>query len=171
MNTFLTVLLAIVIILVVLFIIALIITAIVSGQNKNHKYRPTDIWEDRKRNRLGLPWTFTKYGLDAERFYVDKGFFNTKSHEVRLYRIVDLSLERSLWQRIIGTGTVLVYSSDKSLGNFKVRNIKHSTHFKELLSQNVEKQREAKRVIARENMVEGSGDVDDVDMGGDNFDV
>ena len=66
------VLLGIIIGIVVAFILAVIITAVYCESRKDKKRRPNDIWEDRMRNRLGLPWTFTRYGLDKEsryRFY------------------------------------------------------------------------------------------------------
>ena len=159
------VLLGIIIGIVVAFILAVIITAVYCESRKDKKRRPNDIWEDRMRNRLGLPWTFTRYGLDKERLFIDKGFFNMVSYEARLYRITDVSLTRTLWQRIIGTGTILVFSSDRSLGNFKIRNIKNSMIVKELLSQTVEAERQSKRVYTRENMVdvEDSSEHDDFD--------
>ena len=33
------------------------------------------VWKDRKRNFLGLPWTFTKYSLSEDRFFIEKGLF------------------------------------------------------------------------------------------------
>ncbi len=161
----LAILLGIIIGVVIAFIVAVIITNVYCAAKKDKKRRPDDIWEDRMRNKFGLPWTFTRYGLDKERLFIDKGFFNMVSYEARLYRITDVSLTRTLWQRIIGTGTILVFSSDKSLGNFKIRNIKNSMIVKELLSQTVEKERQSKRVYTRENMV----DVNEGD-GSDDFD-
>ncbi|MBO4374320.1 MAG: PH domain-containing protein [Lachnospiraceae bacterium] len=173
LETLLVILLVIIGVIVGGFIIAVIITAVYCESRKDKKRRPNDIWEDRKRNNLGLPWTFTRYGLDKERLFIDKGFFNMVSYEARLYRITDVSLARTLWQRIIGTGTILVFSSDRSLGNFKIRNIKNSMIVKELLSQTVEAERQKKRVYTRENMVEVSeGDNEDFDGdmgGGDDF--
>ena len=157
MDGFLKVLFIILMAVVVLFMLAVVFTVIYTKSRVNNMRRKEDVWEDRKRNWLGLPWTFTRYGMDKERLFIDKGFLNTKSYEVRLYRITDVSLERSLWQKIIGTGTVLIHSSDRTLGNFKIRNIKNSFDVKELISGSVEKQREAKRVYTRENMVESSG--------------
>ena len=56
----------------------------------------TDIlWKDRKRILfLGLPWSFTRYSVSKDRFFISKGFFSVKDDEVRLYRIMDISLER-----------------------------------------------------------------------------
>ena len=116
----------------------------------------TDIlWKDRKRILfLGLPWSFTRYSVSKDRFFISKGFFSVKDDEVRLYRIMDISLERSFMQRLVGVGTIKVCSGDKTMGDFEIKNIKRPKATKELLSDLVEKQRDIKRVVNRENMIE-----------------
>lgn len=118
------------------------------------------LWHDRKRY-FGLPISFTKYSMSEDRLFVETGLLNLSQDEVRLYRILDLKLKRSLGQRIFGVGSILVSSSDKSLGTFEIKNIKNSANVKEMLSVQVEQQRESKRVYTRENMV---NDVDDDDL-------
>ena len=108
------------------------------------------IWKARKRNFLGLPWTFTVYGFSEDRLYVKTGILSTREDEVRLYRITDIGLTRSLWQRIMGMGTIQIYSSDQSMGDFKLVNVKDSENVKEQLSQLIEAERENKRVSSRE---------------------
>lgn len=110
------------------------------------------VWQDRKRNVFGLPWTFTKYALSDDRLFVNTGVFKTVENEVRLYRILDLSLTRTLSQRIFGIGTIQVSSADKTLGNFELKNIKKPAVVKEQLSELVEENREKKRVSNREFM-------------------
>ena len=110
------------------------------------------IWKDRKRNFLGLPWSFTRYRLGPDRFFVIRGFFTTKEDEIRLYRITDLSLTRTLWQKIIRTGTVRCCSSDMNMGDFEIKNIKNSHAVKEMLSEMVDKQRKENRVYLQESM-------------------
>lgn len=107
-------------------------------------------WRARKRNFLGLPWTFTIYGFSEDRLYIKTGVLNTREDEVRLYRITDIGLERSLWQRIMGMGTIRLYSSDQSMGDFSLVNVKNSENVKEQLSELIEKERENKRVSSRE---------------------
>ncbi|MBO6148851.1 MAG: PH domain-containing protein [Lachnospiraceae bacterium] len=108
------------------------------------------LWQDRKRTFLGLPWSFTIYSLDEERLYIKRGIFTVRQDEVRLYRIMDLSLVSTIGQRIFGLGTIKCCSADKSLGDFELKNIKRPEEVMELLSENVEKQRERKRVSSRE---------------------
>ena len=108
------------------------------------------LWSDRKRIWCGLPWTFTVYSMTDDRLFVKRGLFNLREDEVRLYRIKDLVLERSLFQRIFGLGTIQVVSSDSSLGTFALSNIKKSEEVKEQLSTLVEEERQRKKVSSRE---------------------
>ena len=111
------------------------------------------VWYDRKRLFCGLPFTFTKYGMGQDRFFVETGLLNLKQSEVRLYRILDLTLTRSLIQRIFGLGTIHVNSSDKDLKLFDIVNIKNSGDVKEMLSDAVERERREARVSSREHMM------------------
>lgn len=110
------------------------------------------VWEERKRNALGLPWTFTKYALSQDRLFVTTGLLKTVENEVRLYRVLDVSLTRTLSQKIFGMGTIQIASADKTLGNFELKNIKNSSQVKEQISRLVEENREQKRVMNREFM-------------------
>ena len=108
------------------------------------------IWTERKRIWCGLPLTFTIYSYDEERFYIKTGFLNQREDEVRLYRVQDLTVTRSFIQRIFGMGSIHVNSSDKTMGDFEIRNIKNVAEVKEKLSELVEIQRDKKRVNTRE---------------------
>ena len=127
------------------------------------------IWTDKKRIWCGLPWTFTRYSLSPDRLYIKRGIFTIREDEVRLYRIRDISLRQSFLQRIFSLGTVNISSSDSTMGNFQLVNIKGSRDVKEMLSDAVETERERKRVSMREFVGYGEmNDIDDNDF--DNFD-
>lgn len=117
------------------------------------------IWTDRKRTIFGLPWTFTVYKLTEEKLLIESGFFSKKEEEIRLYRIMDLTLLRPLGQRLFGLGTIHCCTGDKSTPEFDIQKIKDSSRVKEMLSDLVEKQRDEKRISAREFM--NDGDFDD----------
>ncbi|MCU6730432.1 Bacterial membrane flanked domain [uncultured Coprococcus sp.] len=119
------------------------------------------IWKDRKRIFFGLPWTFTKYSISEDRLFISTGFFSVKEDEVRLYRIMDVSLERKLWQRMCGLGTIKCCSADKTMGDFEIKNIKKSREVKEMLSNMVEDERTKKKVSSREFMDHESDEFDD----------
>lgn len=121
------------------------------------------IWYDRKRLWCGLPWTFTKYGMDEGRLFVETGFLNTKEEEVRLYRILNISLSKNIIQRIFGLGTIHIDSTDLDLKCLRITNIKDSDHVKEMLSEKVEEERLRNRVSAREFMNHGDDTEADLD--------
>lgn len=124
--------------------------------------RENMLWSERKRNALGLPWTFTVYGLTEDRLFVKSGMLTVHEDEVRLYRVLDLTLSRSLWQRLLGLGTIHVVSSDKTMKNFDIVNVRKSADVMEQLSELVEKERDHKRVSSREFM-SSSPDEDNLD--------
>lgn len=109
-------------------------------------------WSDRKRIIFGLPWTFTKYAATDEKLLIRTGVLNVKEEEVRLYRILDLTLKRTLFQRLWGLGTIHVCSADKSTPEFDILNIKNPEIVKNMLSDMVEEERRKKRVSGREFM-------------------
>ncbi|MEG0740812.1 MAG: PH domain-containing protein [Clostridia bacterium] len=117
-------------------------------------------WKDRKRTLFGLPWSFTIYKLTEEKLFIETGLFNKKEEEIRLYRIMDVTLKRSFSERIWGLGTIHCCSADKSSPEFDIRRIKRAGEVKTLLSDMVEEQRTAKRVTSRE-FIQAEGDFDD----------
>ena len=103
------------------------------------------LWKDRKRY-FGLPLSFTRYSLSEDRLFVSEGFLNLKDDEVLLYRVRDIDTRRSLWQRIFGVGTVTVVSSDKTMPNLVLKNIKDPVMVKELIHKQVEDMKIQRRV-------------------------
>ena len=120
-----------------------------------------EIWHDRKRI-LGMPITFTRYALSADRLFLKRGFLNVTQDEIVLYRVRDLRISINLWQRIFGVGTVRVVSTDKSIPELVLKNIKHPNDVKELIHENVEKM----KIERRMRIGEMSMDIDD-----DNFEL
>ena len=119
-----------------------------------------EIWHDRKRI-LGMPISFTRYALSADRLFLKRGFLNVTQDEIVLYRVRDLRVSVNLWQRIFGVGTVTVVSTDKSISELVLKNIRHPNDVKELIHENVEKM----KIERRMRIGEMSMDIDD-----DNFD-
>ena len=122
------------------------------------------IWQDKKRY-LGMPISFTRYGLSEDRLFISVGFLNIRDDEVLLYRIRDIDTSRTLWQRLFGVGTVTVMSSDKTMPTMVLKNIKNPVEVKELLHSQVEEIKLKRRVRIGEIM---GGDLDDDDDGLDN---
>ena len=128
------------------------------------KDKTTYVWKDRKRIIFGLPWSFTVYKLTEEKLFIETGFFSKKEEEIRLYRVMDLTLKRPFGQRIWGLGTIHCCTADKSTPEFDILKIKKSKVVKDMISDMVEKQREEKRISAREFMSDGGYDEADIDV-------
>ena len=131
------------------------------------KDKTTYVWKDRKRIVFGLPWTFTVYKLTEEKLFIETGFFSKKEEEIRLYRVMDLTLKRPFGQRIWGLGTIHCCTADKSTPEFDILKVKKSKEVKDMISDMVEKQREEKRISAREFMSDGGYDEADIDGDGE----
>ncbi len=108
------------------------------------------VWRDRKRILFGLPWTFTKYFLTEEKLMIETGVLSRTEEEIRLYRIMDITMKRSLGERIFNLGTIHCCSADKSTPEFNIRRIKNPAKVKNMLSDMVEAERMAKRIGGRE---------------------
>ena len=103
------------------------------------------LWSDRKRI-LGLPITFTKYSMSEDRIFYETGLLSTKHEEILLYRLLDISLRISLWQRIFGVGTIVLKSSDKTLPELPIVNIKDPRNVKENIHKQVEAMKLARKM-------------------------
>lgn len=111
-------------------------------------------WKDRKRY-LGLPLSFTRYALSHDRLFLSVGFFSVKDDDILLYRIRDISVKRTLWQRLFGVGTVTVQSSDKTHPTLELKSVKDPMRVKETLHDLVEEMKQKRRMRFGEIM--GSG--------------
>ena len=121
------------------------------------------LWKDRKRY-FGMPISFTRYALSEDRLFISVGLLSIKDDEVLLYRVRDIDTSRTLWQRIFGVGTVTVMSSDKSMPNLVLKNIKDPVRIKEIIHEQVEEMKIRRRVRVGEIMGTDLGDDDTDDL-------
>lgn len=110
------------------------------------------LWRERKRTLFGLPLSFTTYTLTETRLIIKKGIFNISEEEIRLYRILDITLKRSFAERIFGLGTIHLCTGDKSTPEIDIARIKNPREVRTLLSDRVEEERSERYVGIREYM-------------------
>ena len=130
------------------------------------------LWKDRKRH-LGMPLSFTRYALSEDRLFLSVGFINIRDEEVLLYRVRDITTNRTLWQRLFGVGTITVASSDKTMPVLVLQNVKDPTLVKELLHRTVEEMKIRRRVRVGEITSSGCDhdhDDDDDELDDDDLD-
>lgn len=107
------------------------------------------IWEDRK-HILWFGISFDRYQIANGRIYCRHGLIRQQEHECLIYRILDISLERTLLNRICGTGTIIMRTRDASDAVLVLRNIKNSQQVKDMLSEMIEQEKEAKGIVGRD---------------------
>ena len=122
------------------------------------------LWHDRRRY-FGLPISFTRYSFDKDKFYLKKGLLNTSSDEILLYRVLDVRLLRSFWQKIFGVGTIVLKTADQTTPLLEIKSVKESERVRTALSNIVENERNEKRVLGKEMF--GAAGHHDVDLDGD----
>jgi len=87
-------------------------------------------------------WTI-KYRLAVYRFYHEEGIFRRIKDVIEVIDIDDLSLERTLWDRIVngGVGTVIIKSSDSSNPVLKLHGLEEPERVFETIDEVRRKQR------------------------------
>ena len=99
----------------------------------------------RERSRLlflGLPFTFKIYKVTPRKLLIENGFLRKEYDETLIYRITDMKMKRGILQRMVGLGTLIVYSKDVSDGGeLTIKNIKNCKEFYDQLSYRVEQER------------------------------
>ena len=120
-----------------------------------------ELMRERKRwGFFGIPWTFTKYILTEKKIIIQKGLLRSTENEILMYRVTDMELSRTLFQKMFGIGTLTVYSHDKTNPTLEIKNIKHVREFKDTLSDAVEKDR-IRMKMRQSEIVDGAYDLHD----------
>ena len=107
------------------------------------------LWHDKKRI-LGMPLSFTHYSFSENILFIQKGFFKITKDELRLYRVLDVRLQQSVWQKMFKVGTILLYTADKFNKIITLQNVKNPNRVRDALSTIAEKERDEKRILGKE---------------------
>ena len=107
------------------------------------------LWQDKKRH-FGMPISFTTYSISKDRLFVKTGLINEKQEEVLLYRIKDITMTKSLGQKMFGVGSITLNTNDASSPTIKIYNIKNVEEVKELLHKNIESSKSKKGLAVTE---------------------
>lgn len=110
------------------------------------------LWKQRKRNWCRTPFTFTVYTLTDKEMSIKTGILNEKFNLIKLFRIVDISVERSFLQRLFGMSMLVLDTRDQSSGNgvVELRNIVHGFEVRQALQEAVDASRKENGMSARE---------------------
>lgn len=119
------------------------------------------LWTDKKRCTVfALPISFTKYEITASRLLIRTGMLNIREDEIQLYRIRDIAMTQSLFERWNKTGTLHICSTDSMTHDIDLKHIKNPRKVKELLSKLIESSRKNHGVYTSEVVGEGHGHIE-----------
>ena len=114
---------------------------------------------------LGLPFTFTKYTVKEDAVTIDKGFLNKVENDCYMYKIQDVTLQQSFFERMVKIGTIICYTGDTTHPELRLEHIKNSRTIKEFILKASEEARLKRRTINTLDIGSGEmGDLDPADM-------
>lgn len=106
------------------------------------------IFTERKRWLFfGLPFTFTKYTITPSLVTIDQGLFNTVEDDCYMYKVQDVKLNTSLFEKIFKLGTIVCYTGDVTNPELRLVHIKHAKEIKSYLLKQSETARLKRRTL------------------------
>jgi len=120
--------------------------------------------EFRERKRwvfFGLPFTFTIYTVKEEVLTVDTGFLSKEENDCYMYKVQDVTLKTSLWERIFGLGTIICYTGDTTNPQLVMAHIKNARAIKDFILEQSEITRRKRRTM---NTLDIGADGSDFDI-------
>ena len=114
---------------------------------------------------LGLPFTFTKYTVKDDSVTINKGFFTKIENDCYMYKIQDVTLQQSFFERMVKIGTIVCYTGDTTHPELRMEHIKNSRTIKDFILKASEEARLKRRTINTLDIGSGEmGDLDPADM-------
>lgn len=106
---------------------------------------------------LGLPFTFTRYVIKEDMITVDTGVFTKVENDCYMYKVQDVEHTASIWERMVGLGTIVCYTGDTTHPKLLIEHIRNSKAIKEFILKESEEARLKRRTV---NMLDiGSGEM------------
>lgn len=88
----------------------------------------------------------TVYTLTDQRLKFTRGVFTTVTEDLELYRVRDTRFEQTLFERLVGVGKVILYTTDETSPEIVLSFIRDAEAVREKIRALVEARRDAKRV-------------------------
>lgn len=105
---------------------------------------------DRMKGLIGL--NTTDYKLTNQRIIVKTGLIGKNIEEIELLRVRDLSVTQSVMDRMLGIGTLTIFSDDASSPQLWFRKIRNAHGVKDALRQAVREEKAVNNISYREQI-------------------
>lgn len=96
---------------------------------------------------FGLPFTFTVYTVKEDMITVNTGFFSREENDCYMYKVQDVTLKSSLFERMFGLGTVVCHTGDVTDPTLTIEHIKNSRNVKQFILEKSEEDRRKRRTL------------------------
>ena len=114
---------------------------------------------EKKRTALfGLPIYFTTYTITDELLQIREGLLKITENDCYLYKIQDVTLTKTLLERIFGLSTIICHTGDTTHPTILLQHIKNGAEIKEYLIKASDEMRLKRRTIHTVNI--GAEDLD-----------
>lgn len=122
------------------------------------------MYKEKKRSLFfGLPLSFTTYCIEEEKINRKKGLLRTVEDDTLMYRVQDVKLVTSFWERIFGLGTVICYSSDVTDPHLELVHIRNAKEIKEYVLKSSETERRKVRTLHTMGLNADAAQLDAID--------
>ncbi|OWR29466.1 hypothetical protein CDO73_14830 [Saccharibacillus sp. O23] len=131
-----------------------------SGQSRAESPDPRTektLWEGKPSDlgdkiRSGLLMNNVHYKITSQRLIVTTGLIGKKSDELELVRVKDVALEKTAMDRMMGVGTITVFSSDPTTPEIRLEDVPDAEKVKDLLRGAVRAEKEHYGTRYREDL-------------------
>ena len=125
-------------------------------------------YEERKRWMFfGLPFTFTKYMVEEDMITINSGLLHTHENDCYMYKVQDVELSATLWERIFKMGTVICYTGDTTNPKLYIEHVRNAKSIKDFILEASEEARRKRRTM---NTLRIDADMDPEDNLADEYD-
>ena len=108
--------------------------------------------EKKRTSWFALPLYFTTYTITDEVVNIREGFFKITENDCYIYKIQDVTLTRTLIERIFGLSTIVCHTGDTTSPQLILKHIKNGKIIKEYLLQTSDDERMKRRTINTVNI-------------------
>lgn len=107
------------------------------------------LWTDVAR-WAGLPVLFERYRLAGDVLFVRRGLLTVREDRLFLYRVLDVQVRRGILDRLMGLGTVAVYSADATDPVLELKGVRRPYEVADLIQSRAEEARARAGIRGRE---------------------